>query len=182
MEDSIGALQSNVTVLQSDYKALKEMQDSLLRTQQLLIHRIEKLENSVRGAHFPRQHRLYYKQHGTPKGSAPHTSDSYTPSSRTYFPPTLNVASFHNANISTPTPSSTVNLPYTGPNESPQSIASYLPSTPQLSPAPSIHPPNISSCPRLIYKQESRCLPSSFITTKKLVPPAEVISKSLFPS
>ena len=138
------------------------MQDCLLRTQQLLVQQIERLENLVCGAHFPRQHRLYNRnidkyEQGTPK--------------------TLTVASFPNVHVSTLTPSSTVNVPHSVLDQSSPSISSKFTSTPQLSTVPNTPPPNSTLCPRLVHKQESRCLSSPLIRTQKLVPLAEAIGK-----
>ena len=89
LEVSIGDLKADMKVLQSNYKQLKESQDAMLRTQQLLLQRVERLENVIRSSQLSR-HRLRY-QHVTPTASTPsishHTS---TPSSRSFRQHTLN--------------------------------------------------------------------------------------------
>ena len=159
--------------LRSDYKQLKETQDTILRTQQQLVHQLNRLENMLRGSQLSR-HRLQYpdrqqryssdEQDVTPVRSAPSTSLFRTPTQSSYSP-----------SFSTPVSSAE-------PHSVPHLSSGVLP-------APSMVPPTTHqviggqgsgrplTCPKLVHKQADKCLPSTAVVKQKLLSPAVVIAK-----
>ena len=177
LERNVSFLEADVKALRLDYKQLKETQDTILRTQQQLVHHLNRIENMLRGSQLSRHHLQYpdtqsrYSsddQDVTPIRSAPSSSLFRTPTQSSYM---------YMYSPSRTTPS----VPSAEPHSVPHLSSGVLP-------APSMVPPSLQvmggqgsgrplTCPKLVHKQADKCLPSTAVVKQKLLSPAVVIAK-----
>lgn len=191
----MSTLEADVRSLRSDQKQLKEMQESILRTQQQLLYRMKRLEENVVRGSWVNRHQLQHPDRHAKPDKVPVESTQATSSSFCTSTPVLSSVA--------PTPftayspsisfSCTATSSFVALHSTPTAVSSHIfacedPFIPHL-PSPStssaapLHSVGVLSAPsvtpsRPLQGHNQSSLPSSTtVQRQKLVHPEEVITK-----